>query len=351
MPQDLLPPFDLIGGGRGRRCGRECSAWTNGEHVFEQAKQVYELLETQGSVVDVYVPLWILGFAVPFSRIRAGLKKPLESSSNDVAVEVDGRNAIEDLIDDAAFEFTRVIKRDNMEPFDVPQDTLAAFMNTLLNANYDFQDQPFQDGVDALRGWEQGFQEKVLKSLDGAFEAERPNVTNVDNGLTVFAHAPFVNKYLSVPRLMKVVERCSDQDLLAVSRDLQIGREIVLEFRRLLLLVMPYFPEEIKLTSRDQLSSVLSFGKICVWADLSLRLKGYGELIESILQLMLGEIRKHFGETLEGELAEVGPQITMLMETLFEELGSVYPSGEPSHQEAIGHHEDSAALPLSLLQH
>jgi hypothetical protein len=61
-----------------------------------QSKQVYELLKTHDAFVDVYVPLWILGFPVPLSRIRQGLKRPLEVTSNDVAVEVDGRNAIED---------------------------------------------------------------------------------------------------------------------------------------------------------------------------------------------------------------------------------------------------------------
>jgi hypothetical protein len=93
------------------------------------------------------------------------------------------------------------------------------------------------------------------------------------------------------------------------------------EFRRLLQLVMSYFPDEMKPSPEDELSTILNIGKICVWVDLSLRLSGYGELIESLMPLILTEIRKQFGEELERACSEAGPQITIAMETVIEKIG------------------------------
>jgi hypothetical protein len=104
---------------------------------------------------------------------------------------------------------------------------------------------------------------------------------------------------------------------------------------------MPYFPDEIRLSSEGELSTILSIGKIGVWVDLSLRFSGYGELIEHLLPLILTEIRKHFGDELERECAEVGPQITMVVKTFIEQLGthSGY-SSEPVLR-AFGGYEDN----------
>ncbi len=59
---DLLPPFDRIGGGRGRSRGRESSAWMLGE-----AASVHELLKIYKGFDDLYLPLLMLGYRVPLT--------------------------------------------------------------------------------------------------------------------------------------------------------------------------------------------------------------------------------------------------------------------------------------------
>src|ERR1043165_4824664 len=67
---ELLPPFDVMGRGRGKSRGRESSAWSNGEAVMEQAVQVCDLFKIYKHLDDLHLPLWMLGYDVPLKRAR-----------------------------------------------------------------------------------------------------------------------------------------------------------------------------------------------------------------------------------------------------------------------------------------
>lgn len=318
---DLLPSFDIIGGGRGRQRGRECNAWSNGEQVLNQAAQVSELLKMYKSFDDLYLPLWMLNYPIPPKRLRDALSGPLDQAVRDAEVEVDGRSAVEDEIDDAAYQISGAIERANMKIFEVPPDALAALTNILMNSSYNLNDQPFQDGVEALEKWDQTFQERCTEifgeEVGQNISLRRPN----DTMWTIFTHAPFINEYLTVQSLKQAVDECRDEDLEVVQRDLQVGREIVLQVKRLLTLLMPFIPGELKSTSLEDLAAIFQFGKVCIWVDLALRRSGYGWIIDALLPFTLAEIEKHFNQEMERELVKAGPQITVAIESVFQHLG------------------------------
>jgi hypothetical protein len=109
----------FIGRGFGRaHGGRQRNGWTDGDSIFNQALWVYRLLKSHSAYVDLYVPLWLLGFPIPLSRIREGLVKPLDTITDDATF--DGRDAIEDYIDDAAYEFSEGVRRANWNILDMP---------------------------------------------------------------------------------------------------------------------------------------------------------------------------------------------------------------------------------------
>ena len=315
---DLLPPFDLIGSGRGRSGGRNANAWIYSKDTLNQALWVYQLLKTHKTFVELYLPLWILGFPIPILRIRDGLAKPLETTTIDVTFEIDGRNAIEDYIDDAAYEFSQGMKRANWNVLDMPQETLAAILNILLNSAYNMEDQPFEDGVDALGEWERNFQQKCFEFLNDAKSVS--DAEQMPNESGIFRHAEFVNEFLSIPHLRQVVAECTDADLLAVGKDVEVGRQIILEIRRLLPILLPYVPEELQPSDDELIETILSVGKVCMWIDLSLRRSGYGDLINYVLAFMLDGIRKQSLEELGKVMTQYGPEISEML-TMVKELG------------------------------
>lgn len=328
---DLLPPFDLSGRGRGRSQGRDRKAWINGKDVLKQALRVYQLLRTHKTFVDLYLPLWISGFPIPLTRIREALMKPLVTASDDATYEIDGRNAIEDYIDDAAYEFSHGMKRANWNVLDMPPETLAAILNILLNSTYNMKDQPFEDGVEAIGEWERNFQTKCFELLDDAKLVS--NAEQIPNESGIFKHAEFVHEFLSIPRLRQVVSECTDTDLLTVSDDLRVSREIILEIRRLLPIVMPYVPEELQPKEDELVDTLLSVGKVSIWIDLSLRRSGYGDLINYFLAFLLDGIRKQSIEELEKAMTQYGPDITAML-TFMKELGA-WLAGEVGNQESV----------------
>jgi hypothetical protein len=323
---DLLPAFDIVGRGLGKRRGRESNAWSNGELVLSQAAQVCELLKIYGSYDDLHLPLWMLGYPVPLERVRGALRRPLDQASREVEVEIDGRSATEDVIDEEMYKFTEAVQRTNMKLFDVPKEILEAFANLFLNSNYNLVDAPFEDGLEALERLDQTIQQKCEK-IFGDEVAEKASLRKPDDAIwTAFTHAPFINKYLSLRPLKEAVDECTDEDLMVVQRDLRVGREMVFQVKQFLMSLIPYIPSGPNSLSKEDLITVFSAGKLCIWADLSLRRNGYAKLIDeyvsliwSGIQIWAGEIQKQFKEELKQESA--GTQITLVLETIFQELG------------------------------
>jgi hypothetical protein len=308
---DLLPAFDFSGRGRGKGQGRGSNGWLDGERVLSQALRVHQLLQTHKAVVDLYVPLWILGYPIPLTRIRAGLSKPLDTTTKDLACEINEGISVEDYIDDVTYEFSEGVKRANWNVLDMPQETLAAVLNILLNSAYDMKDQPFEDGVQSLGAWERIFQQKCLDLLDDARLVS--NAEQVPSESGIFRHAEFVHEYLSVPHLRQVINECTDEDLLAVGNDLRVGREIIGEIERLLPIVLPYIPEEMQPSGDEPLETLVSVSKILTWIDLSLRRSGHGNLIGLVLSSMLEAIRRQSGEELQKTMTEYGSEITEML--------------------------------------
>lgn len=330
---DVLPPFDITGGGRGRGTGgRDPNVWTEGDAVLNQALWVYRLLRDHSSFVDLYLPLWLLGFPIPMNRIRQGLAKPLETTSNDITCVIDGENSLEDAIDDAAYEFSEGVRRANWNLLDMPQEVIAAILNILLNSAYNLKDEPFEHAVESVGEWERSFQRKCLEFLDDSKAVARAEQLPGESG--IFRNAEFVNHFLSVPRLRQVVAESTDADLIAVGRDIAVAREIMLEVKRLLAIVLRYAPPEMKLNPNDLAETILSAGSVSLWVDLSLRHSGYGAFIEELLTLVLNSLRNQSTEDVEKEIAMYDLEIRSAF-NLIMELGTWLasnPGFEPSMQ-------------------
>jgi hypothetical protein len=149
------------------------------------------------------------------------LSKPLETTSNDAALEIDGRNAIEDLIDDAAYEFSEGLKRANWNVLAMPPEVFSAILNVPLNSTYNLEDELFEHAVESVGEWERDFQQKCFEFLDDSKLVARAEQLPNESG--IFRHAGFVNHFLSVPHLRQVVTACTDGDLAAVDNDIAVG--------------------------------------------------------------------------------------------------------------------------------
>ena len=91
--------------------------------------------------------------------------------------------------------------------------------------------------------------------------------------------------------LAAAVQTCTDEDLMCVHRDLQIGREILKLFKQLYELLLPYLPATWR-TMPNELTVFFSFGRLFIWADLALRQQDFGPLLDQILPEMLDAIHK-----------------------------------------------------------
>lgn len=158
---DVLPPFDLIGAGRGKGRGRECSSWCNDRLVVNQALWVRKLLKTYGSFESCHLPLWMLGYPVPLSRVRETLSKPLREMTHAIQSEARLAGSIEDIIDDAAFKYCKDMKRLKSDAMEAPKETVEAFINILFNQDYDLNDAPFQQGIEGSLEWQRRFQSRT----------------------------------------------------------------------------------------------------------------------------------------------------------------------------------------------
>lgn len=332
----VLPPFDIVGGGLGQRRGRASNAWSNGAEVLNQAVQVYKLLKIYKTFDDLYVPLWIHNFPVPLELVRESLTGPLDTAIRDADVKVDGRNAVEDEIDDAAFTFSEVIQRTNIKLFAIPPEVFASVLNVLINNEYDLNDLPFQEGKEALQEFDQTVQESCA-GLFGDDVAENVAQSKpTDSMWTILTHAQFINNYLSVHHLKEALDGSTIEDLATVQHDLQIVREILSLFRPMLEVFMAFVPGAPSSLSDDDLVSMYSTGKVLIWVDLSLRRNGYSAQIDRLLPYMLGRIKQDLSEEVQQGFMEAGPQITVAMETFFAQFANALGTMEETRDSRFG---------------
>lgn len=331
--KDILPPFDVIGHGLGKGQGKESSTWSDGLKVLRQALEICELLKMYRSYDDLYMPLWMLGFEIPLWRIREIISRPLDIASREIEVEMEGRSATEDVLEDQAYMVTELFRRANLKLFEMPKEILEAMFNLFLNSAYTLDDAPFEDGVKKLQNLDETTRQHCAEMFDeeiaGNVLSRKPN----DLVHTIFAHAPFINKHLSLRRIREAVDQCTDEDLRVVHRDMTLACQAAFQMMKLLKLLVQYLPDGLKpIPLKDFIAPIFSAGIPGVWADLALRRSGYGPQIESYLSLAwrglhtrFDEIYKEISEEMERENA--GPQITVAIETLCEKLG--VPLGSP----------------------
>jgi hypothetical protein len=309
---ELLPPFTSVGEGQGRGAGRNKGYWSNPAEVLKQAESLIELLKSYRRLEDLYLPLWQLGYSIPLDRVRVALREPLAGAANELDIQIDGRSAIEDTIDDAVAD----IMRGKLPLVKAPDDVdaaLSAAVNVVTNADYKF-DEEYEYGVSKLKEWEQSIAEQCQKLLGGAI-AVNPEFVGDDNN--IFPNAPFINQHLSLPHLTAAVKTCTDEDLMRVHHDLEIGREILKVLKQLYELVMPYLPGTWR-TLPNEMTVFFSFGRLFIWAALALRHQGYGPLLDGILPEILDAIRKD-SEKAAKEIIAAGPEIENAMAS-FERL-------------------------------
>lgn len=314
---ELLPAFDGGGHGRGRGCGREECFWTS-QDVVERAVAVSDLLKTYNHLEELYLPLWQMGFEIPIDRVRPALMAPLLKAAEDFGLHEDSSAAIEDLIDEQVAKISPVIKR-KIPFFDVPEESLAVVVNVIANPKYAFWDEPYEDGVTKLREWELSFAQRCREHLGSSLEVNRDVVANSND---IFKDAPLINRYLSLPNLLTVTGNCTNEELQAVQRDLQVGREILLVFKRIVELLSPFLPESWRLQP-EKMKVVFNFGRIMVWVDLALRRHGFGPLIDQALSQILNQLLKDFDEAAERKLQAAGPEISKTLvsvQTMFTEM-------------------------------
>jgi DNA-binding transcriptional MerR regulator len=315
----LLPPFDVIGGGRGQRRGRERSSWTNGKSVLNQALWVRELLQIYRSMESVRLPLWVLGYPVPLKRVREALSRPLNEIANNIADAIENESRasgeIEDMIGEATYQHVEEMRHEGAEALLLPQHSLEAFFNIFLNQGYVLTDGAFELGVEELQDYERAMRERQ----DAALAAEGfsdTNRTRQDNSLLKFIdRAPFIKQYFSLHQLKQAVDECTDNDLRAVQHDLSYLRGMALMLRKIIMILTREIPADYQPARADILRPILSAGALLILADLSLRRNGFGQTIDYFLPEALRQFQKQFTEEMERELVEASKQIPEIIET------------------------------------
>lgn len=342
---NLLPSFDQSGKGRGRGAGRGKSVWLNGPEVIAQASWVYRLFRLTDDYDDVYAALWMLGYDIPLEDVWGSLHRPLEELTRSIQKELKRKKkhaidatSLEEIIDDAVVDVTEHLKKETEENqvaslmFQAPQTSMAAFLNILINRvestdvlstsrGYNLEETEFHESKKAYIDWEQTATQKCAE-LFGEEAAGNLAAGNPNNMMrTLFNNPQFINKYLSLPRFMEVLEECTGDDLMAVRRDVRMGREIVMRLARVLPLIKPKRLAELESESEpdDLLPVAFSVGRLLILADLSFRRAGYGELIDHGVSV-LGGFLERFDEWLEREGRELCQQIAAALEFVMERM-------------------------------
>jgi hypothetical protein len=317
--RELLPPFDVKGGGRGRSRGRARSLWSDGKLVFDQTLKVRELLQIYGNVESVRLPLFVLGYSVPLRHVRAVLGEPLNELAQGIAEAVENEaragGEIEDLIEEAASHNVEELRCAGAEVLLIPQHSLEAFLNVFVNEEYDLDDGAFELGAEELEAYESAMLERCSAALAAEGLGDIALARQDSSLLSFFDRAPFIKKYLSVHQLKLAIDECTDEDLLAIQRDLSYLREMALLAHRIIMTLTSQMPKEYRLAMADILRPVLSIGGLLVLADLSLRRYGFGPAIDYFLPAALQEFREGITDEVERELVEASKLIPEAMET------------------------------------
>jgi hypothetical protein len=328
---DLLPPFDLVGGGRGKGSGRKCNSWSDGQRVIRQALWVWKLLQIYRGFDNLYLPLWMLGCEIPIWRVREALSEPLHKITGAIEADASMPGEFEDIIDDAAYEYSLGMELTEPESLRIPKEALEALINIFFNPEYNLNDYPFERGAETLKEWEHKFHHRnasaeMNKGIDTIPSTQNESANNL------FDHAAFFKEYLSVHQFKMAVDECANDDLLCVEHDLRIVREMAFSIHKMILILAQDLPAEFKempgleVVSAKFMAVIFAVGRLIVLADLSLRRNGFAEVIDRHMPEVLFWFRQEVNERLEIQLAEVSPKFAIAMKTNFERMKEVLAS-------------------------
>lgn len=303
---DLLPDFDRKGRGLGRGAGREPSVWLDGEAVVERAAWVSNLIHLYGRE-SVYLPLWLLGYAVPLKRIRKALRQPVsdinQAFRKELKVKMKDGLIFEDVIDDALHEASRKFQKDSPPGFQVSLDRMSAAYNIFFNPDYEPEDGAFEE----FQSGEEASGERAI-SLDE------------DPMGGIFQYAAFIKEHLSFERMKEALRHCTDEDLRTVERDIGIMREIVFHVGRMVEAMFSAVPAEFTEGFTDKWHALFTVGRMFVLADLALRRSGFGDWIDHFLQEALKEVRAICNEELERKFQADSAQFFAAVQAGMEDL-------------------------------
>lgn len=329
----MLPVFDLIGGGRGKGQDRAENGWQNRRVIIKQAIRILHLRELYPRLDDLYFPLWIFGYPIPNDRVREALREPLDFMVEDMGEIVEQFRAllepettrtagiIEDIIDDTIYTSPVTKGLRAFSKNEMPPEIIEAGMNIFLNPDYKLNDIGFRDGLLGLKKWRERNQKRRIKSKAGDSDTLAEFQNENSSIEFIFKYAPFLKENLSLHRLQETTANCSDEVLKEVRRDMRIVTEIATAFGEMMTVLMQDAPEGFRPLSFDEFLPLL-FGtaKLVAWTDISLRQKGFGEIINHLRRELPVIIRRDLTEEKKQEIAEFSPQFAIIMQESLSKL-------------------------------
>ncbi|MDQ3692166.1 MAG: hypothetical protein M3464_00865 [Chloroflexota bacterium] len=193
VQKGLLPHPRARGRGRGRGKVYE---WTAPD-VLHRAVDVYDLLAWHRRTSDLFLPLWVLGYEVPLTEVRAGLRQVIEGLDAGLDATIPRFGDRSDLVSDLLVTAQQQVQQDAL-----PTPVLVAFLHAVVNPD--------------AKHWA-----RIVDDLKAALAANDgeplgwPDVGGTTDLLS------FVREQLSVPRLRGIIAATSDAELAQVHHDLR----------------------------------------------------------------------------------------------------------------------------------
>jgi hypothetical protein len=322
----LLPPFDVIGSGLGQGKGKERGSWSQSELVINQALWVCELRLRYKRYEDLYIPLWMLGCSIPLTVIRDILTYPLMVETEAIKAEATAfirrfnlnptrKGVVEDLIDDAVhnlgFHEAALLKE-----FKTPPDVMEGLLNIFLNPDCDV-DNPagvVRSSSEAIDKWDAETKKLELEILQTEGIAPLKNDRRATNPFEILKHARFIQQNFALHQLERAMTECTDDDLRQVQADMSVLCEIVLKLNKLFGILTKDVRAELRSQKENMFTIFMRFSKWLIWADLSLRRNGHGQVIDMSREFAKNEVQEKLNEKIEQELADAAPEVAKGME-------------------------------------
>lgn len=240
----LLPSPRARGRGQGR--GKEYR-WVEPD-ILHRAVDVAELLEWHRRAVDLFLPLWVLGYDVPLTEVRAGLRRLVDGLDAGLDAAIPRFGDRSDLVSDLLVTADAQLAN---QPNSLPSELISAFVHAFIDP--------------ATRDWT-----LILEDLGNALtSAEREDAAWLETSNATGA-ATFIRDQVSVPRLQAAVGNATDGALTLVHRDL---RTVTQSARAVASVGMEIEPGML-------IRILVTIGCWGAVADLALRHGGHGEMVD-----------------------------------------------------------------------